>query len=123
MIRALVVLLLSLAGLRSEETILWYGKPARNWETEALPIGNGQLGAMLFGDPVRERIQFNEESLWIGDEKDTGAYQAFGDVIVHFEKPSEPVSRYRRQLDIDRAVQVARANARVRDSTCARGGS
>jgi alpha-L-fucosidase 2 len=66
------------------DTKLWYDKPARDWETQALPIGNGHLGAMLFGEPSRERIQFNEGSLWIGDEQDTGAYQAFGDVLVNF---------------------------------------
>lgn len=61
---------------------LWYDKPAHDWEKEALPIGNGRLGAMVFGGVARERIQFNEDSLWIGDEVDTGAYQAFGDVLV-----------------------------------------
>ena len=52
---------------------LWYGQPARNLEKEALPIGNGRLGAMLFGGAPKEHIQFNEESLWIGDENETGA--------------------------------------------------
>lgn len=45
---------------------LWYGTPATNWETQALPIGNGRLGAMLFGDPAEEVVQFNEQSLWGG---------------------------------------------------------
>ncbi len=44
---------------------LWYDEPADVWE-EALPVGNGRLGAMIFGDPVDERIQLNEESLWAG---------------------------------------------------------
>lgn len=44
---------------------LWYRQPAREW-VEALPIGNGRLGAMVFGDPFKERIQLNEESLWAG---------------------------------------------------------
>lgn len=44
---------------------LWYEQPARNWN-EALPVGNGRLGAMVFGDPGRERLQLNEESLWAG---------------------------------------------------------
>jgi alpha-L-fucosidase 2 len=79
------LLVTSIAGVTAAETSLWYDKPARNWETEALPIGNGRLGAMLFGEPSRERIQFNEESLWLGDEKDTGAYQAFGDVTIDFD--------------------------------------
>ena len=45
---------------------LWYRSPAKDWMTESLPIGNGQLGAMIFGGVDRERIQFNEESLWAG---------------------------------------------------------
>jgi len=64
--------------------VLWYDKPATRWEQEALPIGNAHQGAMIFGGVKREHIQFNEESLWIGDEEDTGAYQAFGDVYVQF---------------------------------------
>ena len=61
---------------------LWYDKPAARWETEALPIGNGRLGGMIFGGIQREQVQFNESSLWIGDERDTGAYQGFGDLFV-----------------------------------------
>ncbi len=44
---------------------LWYDEPAEKW-LEALPVGNGRLGAMVFGDPEEERIQLNEESLWAG---------------------------------------------------------
>ncbi|MEN8117164.1 MAG: glycoside hydrolase family 95 protein [Bacteroidota bacterium] len=44
---------------------LWYNKPAEKW-TEALPVGNGRLGAMIFGGIKTERIQLNEESLWTG---------------------------------------------------------
>lgn len=62
---------------------LWYEQPAKNWQLEALPIGNGNLGAMLFGDIGTEHIMFNEDSLWLGDENDTGSYQAFGDIFVH----------------------------------------
>jgi len=45
---------------------LWYDEPASIWE-EALPIGNGRLGAMVFGNPFHECIQLNEESLWAGE--------------------------------------------------------
>jgi alpha-L-fucosidase 2 len=45
--------------------ILWYREPARIWE-EALPIGNGRLGAMIFGGVADERIQLNENTLWDG---------------------------------------------------------
>ena len=46
---------------------LWYRQPASVWE-EALPVGNGRLGAMVFGDPVHERLQINEESIWAGSK-------------------------------------------------------
>ena len=45
------------------ELELWYDAPAENWN-EALPIGNGKLGAMVFGGTSTERIQLNEESIW-----------------------------------------------------------
>src|SRR5690554_3517365 len=45
--------------------ILWYPGEAKEW-VEALPVGNGRLGAMVFGGASRERIQFNEETLWNG---------------------------------------------------------
>lgn len=48
---------------------LRYDAPAEKWN-EALPIGNGRMGAMIFGNPARERIQFNEDTLWIGGPKD-----------------------------------------------------
>jgi alpha-L-fucosidase 2 len=44
---------------------LWYTKPAEFW-VEALPLGNGRLGAMVFGNPYRERIQLNETTVWAG---------------------------------------------------------
>jgi len=44
---------------------LWYKQPAKEW-TEALPLGNSRLGAMIFGDPAKERIQLNEETFWAG---------------------------------------------------------
>jgi alpha-L-fucosidase 2 len=44
---------------------LWYQQPAKEW-TEALPVGNGRLGAMVFGGVENERLQFNEDTLWTG---------------------------------------------------------
>jgi len=45
--------------------ILWYNKPAEKW-TDALPIGNGRLGAMIYAGVENDHIQFNEETLWTG---------------------------------------------------------
>ncbi len=73
------------------------------WEQAVYPLGNGRLGCTAFGEPRRERIQFNHDSLWVGNEDNTGAYQPFGD--IHIELPHENFGRYRRELDIDRAVQ------------------
>jgi len=49
--------------------VLWYAQPAVKW-TDALPIGNGRLGAMIFGGLADERIQFNEDTLWTGHPHD-----------------------------------------------------
>ncbi|WKX15525.2 glycoside hydrolase family 95 protein [Streptomyces sp. NL15-2K] len=46
--------------------VLWYMAPAADWEREALPIGNGALGAMVYGTLASERLQFNEKTLWTG---------------------------------------------------------
>lgn len=48
---------------------LWYNAPAELWE-EALPIGNGRLGAMIYGIPQEEHLQFNEETLWDSGPRD-----------------------------------------------------
>ncbi|WP_375194217.1 glycoside hydrolase N-terminal domain-containing protein [Sphingobium sp.] len=48
---------------------LWYRKPAGQW-TEALPVGNGRLGAMVFGGTAQERLQLNESTLWAGQPYD-----------------------------------------------------
>ncbi|MEU0877184.1 glycoside hydrolase family 95 protein [Lentzea sp. NPDC005914] len=45
---------------------LWYAKPASSWESESLPIGNGPLGASVFGGVASELLQFNEKTLWTG---------------------------------------------------------
>ena len=47
---------------------LWYREPAQQW-VEALPVGNGRLGAMLFGGTEHERIQFNESTVWTGEPR------------------------------------------------------
>jgi len=54
---------------KNDPMVLWYNKPANEW-VEALPIGNGKLGAMVFGGIEKERIQFNEDTIWDGGPHD-----------------------------------------------------
>ena len=64
----IVLPLLLLAGCKPAETEglkLWYDTPAGEW-VEALPVGNGRMGAMVFGTPSTERLQLNEETVWSG---------------------------------------------------------
>ena len=66
-LKTLSLLLLACAPLmgHAQEYKLWYDKPALVW-TDALPLGNGRLGAMVYGMPATERIQLNEETIWAG---------------------------------------------------------
>ena len=74
------------------------------WSKKIFPLGNGRLGCTVFGDPVTERIHFNEDSLWVGNEDNTGGFQPFGDLYV--QTGHKQFSDYRRELDISRAVQT-----------------
>jgi len=69
-------------GPANRNTFLWYRQPASTW-TQALPLGNGRLGAMVFGGTQTERIQFNEETLWTGIPRDyvhPGAVEVLPDI-------------------------------------------
>lgn len=77
-----------LSGCQSEQSAndsswkLWYDEPASEW-TEALPLGNGRIGAMVFGGTEKEQIQFNEETLWQGEPHDysnKGAWQYLDEI-------------------------------------------
>jgi alpha-L-fucosidase 2 len=81
---------------------LHYNHPAEDWQSQALPIGNGRLGAMIFGDGPREHLQLNEISLWTGDEKDTGSYQNLGDMWLELTHGAP--RNYQRRLDIATAI-------------------
>lgn len=58
-----------------KDMILWYDKAASKW-VEALPVGNGRLGGMVFGTIDKERIQINEETLWDGNTRDNNNLEA-----------------------------------------------
>src|SRR6478672_7460239 len=63
-------------------TLLWYQSPASAWE-EALPVGNGRIGAMVFGKYGEERIQLNEDTYWSGGPYSTvvkGGYKVLPEI-------------------------------------------
>ncbi len=63
--------------LHGQSLKLWYNKPAKIW-TEALPLGNGRMAAMIYGGTEKETIKFNEETVWTGQPHDyahKGAFQ------------------------------------------------
>jgi alpha-L-fucosidase 2 len=60
---------LKTAGGSLAETVLWFRKPAEQW-TDALPVGNGRLGAMVFGGLKAERLQLNQDTLWSGHPRE-----------------------------------------------------
>ena len=121
--------------------VLWYSKPAATWN-EALPIGNGRLGAMIFGGVTSERLALNEDSMWYGGPRDRNNpdalrnlpqvrsllrsgnipeaerlammamagvpenqrhYEPFADLTIQMDHGPD-ATRYRRELDISRAV-------------------
>ncbi len=80
-VSAFLVIVISFFSCKSAENALhplklWYEQPAVEW-TDALPVGNGRLGAMVFGNTATERIQLNEESLWAGSKIDNNNPGAF----------------------------------------------
>jgi alpha-L-fucosidase 2 len=106
---------ISMANAQSPSTredkrlTLWYGEPAKVCMNEALPVGNGRLGAMIFGTTGAERIVLDEDSLWTGDENPggdynhMGAYQFLGELRITLPG-HEAAQNYRRDLDIGQAL-------------------
>lgn len=62
MLVGMVTVWCSCSFAQQHPNILWYDKPAQYWE-EALPLGNGRIGAMVYGNPSNEEIQLNEETI------------------------------------------------------------
>ena len=94
------------SGEARADLTLWYDHPANNNKPmdEALAIGNGRMGGLIFGAPPGERISINEDSLWTGGETASGngnamgAYQVFGNLYVRLPDHTN-TSAYRRDLD------------------------
>ena len=90
------------ASLAAQPLTLQYTRPAEDWQSQALPIGNGRLGAMIFGSAQHEHLQLNENSLWTGDEKDNGSYQNLADLYLDLAHGAP--TTYRRTLDLSTAL-------------------
>lgn len=77
----------------SSENVLWYQQPAAKWE-QALPVGDGRLGAAVFGGVDKERIIYNEDSLWSGwlepNNDREGAYKALQKIRKLLKKKGRP---------------------------------
>lgn len=86
---------------------LWYRQPADVW-TEALPLGNGRLGAMVFGRTEEELFQLNEDTLWSFQSRDTLNYRAFS----HLGQAREALLRG----EFKRAQQIVEGNMQGPDS-------
>src|ERR1017187_6538485 len=96
----LVSALCSAASCLAADRTLWYQQPANNSKPmdEALAIGNGRMGGLIFGAASRERLCINEDSLWTGNENPSGnngsmgAYQAFGSLYVNLPEHTNAVA-------------------------------
>lgn len=105
---AAAVFLLAMATPTNRLT-LWYDEPAAPGMNEALVVGNGRLGGMIYGDPAEERIVLNESSLWTGtdnpsgDDGSMGSYQKLGELRVTLPG-HEGATEYRRDLDLSQAL-------------------
>ncbi|TDD99668.1 glycoside hydrolase family 95 protein [Flavobacterium cellulosilyticum] len=124
--------------VRKQDNLLWYktgafdpkatiyDRDGKDWEEQALPIGNGYLGAMLFGMPGKDHIQFNEESFWAAGYRGVqekvpsdnvnkkmgegiNGFMNSGNIFVDFNLPQNPdILNYYRDLDINTAVSSVR---------------
>jgi alpha-L-fucosidase 2 len=111
-VRHLILSLLIAGGVAgqaaSNELTLWYAQPAAKW-TEALPIGNGRLGAMIFGGTANERIQFNEDTLWRGKPQDyvrAGALDHLAEIRrLIFEGQADEAGKLARETAISDPVR------------------
>ena len=102
-----VLLMTSVNMMASGKHILWYDRPAANWN-EALPIGNGRLGAMVFGNVSADRLQLNEETIWAGQPNNN----ANADALEYLPKVRQLVweGRYKEAQDMATAHVQSKTN-------------
>jgi alpha-L-fucosidase 2 len=115
--RLLVVWMLTLVyvgSVHAGDLTLWYDKPANKGMNEALPIGNGKFGGLVYAGPKQERVVLNESSLWTGtaistdDYSKMGWYEMLGELLVNLapDAAAGAVQNYRRSLDLATAVHT-----------------
>ena len=103
-----------------------YARDGADWEQQALPIGNGYMGGMLFGLPDKDQIQINEETFWAAGYRGTqtgvnsntvnskmsegiNGYMSVGNIFVDFNMPKgATVNNYYRDLNLDESVALVR---------------
>jgi alpha-L-fucosidase 2 len=93
------------SGKRPEGDLnIWFDRPAARYWWDVLPIGNGTIGAMVYGGVSQEKLQLNLDTLWTGSDmnKDTGAYQSLGYLSV--KTGDESATDYRRWLNLASGV-------------------
>ena len=84
----------------NRDLVLWYPKPASQW-VEALPVGNGRLGAMVFGGAADEHLQFNESTVWTGVPRE---YQHEGVIApAHRSPPIDGSQQLSHRVDGNRS--------------------
>src|SRR5208337_111384 len=96
LLRPLLLCIVAVAPLSAADPVLWYTYSAQRWD-DALPVGNGRLGGMVFGGISKERIQLNEDTIWNGKKRDRvnpEALQALPEVrrLLFEGKPREAVA-------------------------------
>lgn len=115
--RLLVVWMLTLVcvgSVHAGDLTLWYDKPANKGMNEALPIGNGKFGGLVYAGPKQERVVLNESSLWTGtaistdDYSKMGWYEMLGELLVNNapDAATGAVQNYRRSLDLATAIHT-----------------
>lgn len=99
---------------------IWFSHPAQKWDSGGLPIGNGRMGAMMMGGIQKDVIQFNEQSLWSGDnnwdggyetgDHGFGSYRNFGVVEVDFNQ-KDSANNYKRSLNLVKGIYKVSFNS------------
>lgn len=104
MLAASLTACLTAFGQESNNAKLWYDKPAKHW-VEALPVGNGRIGAMVFGGVEKELLQLNESTLWSGGPVKTKVNTASVDYLPQVRKALLEDQDYQKANELTKKMQ------------------